>query len=309
MPILLWSGPSLTSCAAAGDRAATLPRYAQILVRNQFLYRKVQIREFRVVRRISLFILSYLVALVCGATGFSSLAQAASGCSPYDVALATTPVPPQRTWALKRLEEQGQMVAQSGGVDAVLVGDSMGERWPADLFSSLFPGERVANIGLGSDTTQGLLWRLHNVDYSSLNPRQVVLFLGTNNIQTTAPCGVQAGLQKVIEVMKENWSNLEVVYIMPVLPRGSNFEYLSDKIDELNQLFLSVSINGINVVAIPSAVDIACREGESPIWEVLRKFFPLPASCHNYNDDHLHLSDEGYKFLTEKVRPHLISQQ
>lgn len=259
------------------------------------------------IRRVSLFSLSYLVALVCGAACLPSAVQAASGCSPYDVALATTPVPPQRTWALKRLEEQGQMVAQTGRVDAVLVGDSMAERWPADLLSSLFPGERVANIGLGSDTTQGLLWRLQNIDYASLNPRRAILFLGTNNIQTTAPCGVQAGIQKVIEKMKDDWSGLEVVYIIPILPRGENFDYSADKIYELNQIISEISVDDVKTISIPSAVDIACLEEQSSIWGSLRKLFLLPAYCRNYNDDHLHLSNDGYKILTEKIRPNLVS--
>ncbi len=63
----------------------------------------------------------------------------------------------------------------------VFLGDSITQGWGAD-FKGKFPGMKLANRGIGGDTTRGMLIRIKE-DVLDLNPSAIVLLLGTNDIE------------------------------------------------------------------------------------------------------------------------------
>jgi lysophospholipase L1-like esterase len=67
--------------------------------------------------------------------------------------------------------------AKPGGV--VFVGDSLTQRYPLNEF---FPGLPTYNRGIDGDTTSGLMKRLE-VSIFDLNPKVIVLLIGTNDLQ------------------------------------------------------------------------------------------------------------------------------
>lgn len=50
------------------------------------------------------------------------------------------------------------------------------------IFQRYYAGLGVANYGIAGDQTQNLLWRIQNGEVAGLNPRLVVLKIGTNNL-------------------------------------------------------------------------------------------------------------------------------
>lgn len=105
---------------------------------------------------------------------------------------------PQRTWPdpAAQLSPEKERYAQSNGqyaqqepffmwyaqlneepVDVVFLGDSITQRVE---WNEVFPSLRVANRGIGSDTTEGALARLDSV--IALSPKTVSCMLGINDI-------------------------------------------------------------------------------------------------------------------------------
>lgn len=52
----------------------------------------------------------------------------------------------------------------------------------ATIFNRYYAALGVANYGIAADQTQHVLWRIQNGEIAGLNPRLVVLKIGTNNL-------------------------------------------------------------------------------------------------------------------------------
>lgn len=52
----------------------------------------------------------------------------------------------------------------------------------APVFNRYYAALGVANYGIAGDQTQHVLWRILNGEVTGLNPRLVVLKIGTNNL-------------------------------------------------------------------------------------------------------------------------------
>lgn len=226
-------------------------------------------------------------------------------CSSNDIKVTTTPIPPQRSWALDRLDKQKAKLAKP--VDVVAIGDSLIERWPQVNLERLFPDQKVVNLGLGSDLTQTMLWRLENLDYTPLKPRRAVLWLGTNNIGQADPCAIAIALEQVIDRMQQVWPQLERIDIMKIIPKGLNFQTAPDKIAELNiAIDAIVSKNTSKYRAIEPMPGLTCGvENRNWFQNMIGSFSDQPP-CQNYEKDFLHLSPQGYQamhdYLLERLK-------
>src|SRR6266487_6387134 len=78
----------------------------------------------------------------------------------------------------------------------VFLGDSITQGWAEDL-SAWFPGMKLANRGIGGDTSRGVLIRLKE-DVLALDPRAVVLLIGTNDLEEKASPEIIAANLKLI---------------------------------------------------------------------------------------------------------------
>ena len=87
-----------------------------------------------------------------------------------------------RQWSTQVQRDQGAVV---------FLGDSITQGWGDDL-GGVFPGVKVANRGISGDTTRGVLIRLKE-DVLDLNPRAVVMLIGTNDLEEKATPETIAG--------------------------------------------------------------------------------------------------------------------
>ncbi|MEP1449050.1 MAG: GDSL-type esterase/lipase family protein [Paraglaciecola sp.] len=96
----------------------------------------------------------------------------------------------------------------AGNIDVLFVGDSITEGWqwgdsPA-VFQKYFGNFKTLNMAIGGDQTSEILWRLNDLQGTTLNPKVVTLMIGVNNFfhsKHTADevfSGVQAVVQKII---------------------------------------------------------------------------------------------------------------
>jgi cephalosporin-C deacetylase-like acetyl esterase/lysophospholipase L1-like esterase len=127
---------------------------------------------------------------------------------------------------------------KQGRIDAYFLGDSITRRWDAadpqyqDLRANWqrnFFGWNAADFGWGGDTTQNVIWRLMHGELDDVNPKLIVLLIGTNNVGRSAPLGdeseraaaVSAGIREILRLCRQKAPAAQIV-LMGILPRNDN---------------------------------------------------------------------------------------
>jgi lysophospholipase L1-like esterase len=76
-------------------------------------------------------------------------------------------------------------------VDLLFLGDSITDGWAKGgkaIWDTRYAPLKAANFGIGGDKTEHVLWRLKNGNLTGIQPKVVVLMIGTNNnLRDTAP--------------------------------------------------------------------------------------------------------------------------
>lgn len=165
--------------------------------------------------------------------------MAAAGVSQYPKDPSSLPGKgPAATWSglpkvwAQRHAEWARTAAQDKGA-VVFLGDSITQGWHS--LANAFPNIKVANRGIGGDTTRGVLYRLQ-ADVLDLDPRAIVLLIGTNDIGNGAkPGDVADNIEAILQDIKKYNSHLPVV-VCEVMPRSDRGQHPADRIEQLNAL-------------------------------------------------------------------------
>lgn len=132
-------------------------------------------------------------------------------------------------WAKQVKRDQGALV---------FLGDSITQMW-GDV-ASYFPGIKVANRGISGDTTRGVLIRLPE-DVISLNPRGVVLLIGTNDLEEWASPETIAGNLKLIVATLREYDPKMPVILCAVMPSSLTMRRPQVQIQKVNDLYREVT--------------------------------------------------------------------
>ena len=134
-------------------------------------------------------------------------------------------------WARRHAEWRQNTNNQSGAV--VFLGDSITEGWKT--LAKDFPDFKVANRGIGGDTTRGVLYRL-NTDVLALKPAAVVLLIGINDIGLGGkPEDIVDNIKGILFALKRSNPHLPVI-VCKVMPSSTKQYRPADKIEQLNAL-------------------------------------------------------------------------
>lgn len=115
-------------------------------------------------------------------------------------------------------------VARQGKAQLVFLGDSItaGWGWPGygtEVWVKSFSRYQPANFGVSSDRTQNLLWRIENGELDGLEPKAIVLMIGTNNGADSAQAIAQ-GIAKIVRTIRAKLPATKIL-LLGVFPRGS----------------------------------------------------------------------------------------
>ena len=130
--------------------------------------------------------------------------------------------------------------AQQGNIDLLLHGDSITDWWLQDankpVFDKYFGAIRTANFAIAGDTTQGVLWGLHNGEGQGFQPKAVMLMIGTNNTVTanTAP-EIAEGVGAVVLELRHDFPSAKIL-LLAIFPRSVPGDPLRDKIADVNKI-------------------------------------------------------------------------
>jgi lysophospholipase L1-like esterase len=172
----------------------------------------------------------------------------------------------------------------------VLLGDSITQGW-GDDFSAWFPGVKIANRGISGDTSRGVLIRMEE-DVLALEPRAVVLLIGTNDLEEKADPETIAGNVKLILAELTRHDPKMPVVVCQVFPSSASKARPADKIKKINELCAAVVKGNAQVTLLETWPLFADARGDA-----------LPAEF----PDLLHPNPAGYSKWAAALRPILAT--
>ncbi len=189
---------------------------------------------------------------------------------------------------------------KKGRIDIYFEGDSITRRWGATDYPELlanwnqnFFGWNAANFGWGADSTQHILWRLHNGELDGVHPKIIVVLAGTNNVGGSVPAGgdeakvadITRGLKAIVDLMREK-APKAVIILMGILPRNDNIAVIPT-INKINDNLARFS-DGKSVRFLNINNKLADKDGR--LFEGM-------------TGDGLHLTLKGYQVWADALKP------
>jgi lysophospholipase L1-like esterase len=231
-------------------------------------------------------------------TILSSLLQFPLQANTAEVPASITPNPRMLSYSWMSLSTWYDMhaedvaLATEGSAPLVFIGDSITQGWNGEgqsLWEKHFEPLSAVNFGIGGDTTQNLLWRLKYGATENLDPKAVILLIGTNNLSFTSdnPETIAAGVIAVVDALSQSYPHAEIL-LMGVFPRSPNADHPHrSSIDRINGI-----ISQLESRERITYLDITKKLAE-PDGRLSKEIMP----------DFLHLSEEGYRRWTEAILP------
>ena len=161
----------------------------------------------------------------------------------------------------------------SGTVDLVCLGDSITQKFE---WGDAISDRRVANRGIGSDTTVGILARLDSV--IKLKPKTVSIMVGINDIQLNrTPDEIEISYRSILDTLTQALPDTKIV-VSCVLPVAEAHPIQTEEILEVNR-----------------RVKCLCAEMSTPFLDMFDAFADENKHLKTeYDLDTVHLTPQGY---------------
>lgn len=172
----------------------------------------------------------------------------------------------------------------------LFLGDSITQRWGADVLHAHWGAYTPLAFGIGGDRTQQLLWRLGHGELDGAHPKAIVLLIGTNNLEIDTPEAIAGGIRQLIGELRRMFPTSRIV-LMGILPRGqSPDDPYREKIRAVNRLIEPYgklrNVRYVDMSELFLRIDGTIPQGLMP--------------------DYLHLSRAGYETVAQALQPLLM---
>src|SRR5262245_59204974 len=193
--------------------------------------------------------------------------------------------------------EQCLEIAKKGNSDLLLLGDSITDAWGGEghgggagkaIFEEEFVPLKAANFGIVGDRTQHVLWRLQNGELEGIQPKVVMLMIGTNNSNgkdNTAE-EIADGIKAIVKEIHKRSPKTKVL-LLGIFPRGARPNPQREKIKQVNAIIAKLDDNGKTVKYLDIGEKFLEKDGT-----LSREIMP----------DFLHLSPKGYRIWADAVK-------
>ncbi|WP_392386100.1 GDSL-type esterase/lipase family protein [Marinomonas primoryensis] len=160
---------------------------------------------------------------------------------PTNMPLSVKPEPQDTIWWLPRHEEKLAEKNAMDRVDLVFLGDSITQAWEkegADVWQTFYGSRCALNLGFNGDRTEHVLWRLEHGEVDNIQPKLLVLLVGTNNSghRTDKAKETALGVKRILEQLAERLPHTKIL-LLAIFPRSAK---LTQKLrvlnDEVNQI-------------------------------------------------------------------------
>jgi lysophospholipase L1-like esterase len=133
-------------------------------------------------------------------------------------------------------------VAKAGGVDVLFTGDSITDGWRSEgksIWDKYFAPLKAANFGISGDRTEHVIWRLRHGELEGIQPKLVVLMIGTNNGDPAED--VALGIKTIIHDINER-SPISKILLLGIFPRGEK-PAGRERNDQVNKIIATYADN------------------------------------------------------------------
>jgi lysophospholipase L1-like esterase len=190
--------------------------------------------------------------------------------------------------------------AKAGGIDLYMEGDSITDFWKgrfaANWNQNLGPW-KPGDFGISGDRTQNVLYRIANGELDGVNPKVIVLLIGTNNLASNATYGINTvddtvkGIKAVMEALHEKAPQAKLL-VIGVMPRNDGPPKapadIWSNIGKVNAA-LAKFADGKTIKFLDLNDKLADKDGKL-----------LPGVM---GTDNLHPSDKGYQIWADAMKP------
>lgn len=201
---------------------------------------------------------------------------------------------PRADASTNRFRELNQRVKDSQGkAEVIFIGDSITQGWEGsgkEVWAGYYAPRSGLNLGIGSDKTQHVLWRLDHGNLDGLNPKVAVVLIGVNNIphEMDTPRMVLEGVTAVVEKLRAKLPRTKVL-LLGIFPFREDFHPQRAKALQVNQALRKLD-DGNWIHFLDFGHLFLERDGK-----IARTTMP----------DFVHLTPHGYRLWAEAMEPKL----
>jgi lysophospholipase L1-like esterase len=178
-------------------------------------------------------------------------------------------------------------IAKAGGVDLLFLGDSITDGWRGggqNVWNKYWAPFKAANFGIGGDQVQHVLWRLRHGELEGIQPKLIVMMIGTNNGGDSVD-DVALGIKTLlVEIHKD--SPKSKVLLLGIFPRSEHPDGAREKNDNVNKQIAKFATfaEGRRIVYLDIGSKFLAADGTLP-----KDIMP----------DSLHPNEKGYQIWAE----------
>ncbi len=203
---------------------------------------------------------------------------------------AITPISRPNEFWQKRQAAFNHRAAQ-GDIELIFLGDSITQAWEGaevqqKVWGPFYGNRKAANMGIGGDRTQHVLWRLEHGNIEGISPKLVVLMIGTNNSNGTDNTAeeIAEGITAIVSKLRAKLPETKVL-LLAIFPRGEHPNPQREK------------------NALASELASAAADGEMVQYlDIGEKFLEADGSLSKkIMPDYLHLTVEGYQIWADAI--------
>ena len=222
-------------------------------------------------------------------------------CPDYRTA-SVTPAPLQESWALDwwmprhdaKLAEIARRQAGGEPTDLVFIGDSITHHWEQEhlpLWNQMWGRYHALNLGYGGDRTENLLWRVQHGELDNINPKLIVMMIGTNNygLRSDAPASTYAGIVRDIAAIRRHQPRAKLL-LLAIFPRGATPADPARRANDAVNAMLPKLADGKQVFFLDINRAFLAADGTLPVAT-----FP----------DLLHPNADGYRLWQRAIQPEI----
>lgn len=129
----------------------------------------------------------------------------------------------------------------------VLIGNSITHFWSgqpsaqivrgAESWDKYLKDKNPVNMGFGWDRIENVLWRVYHGELDGFAAKQIVLMIGTNNLQFNADAEIAEGLKLLLAAVKERQPKAKIL-VLGLLPRRE----MEARIAKINLLYARTAL-------------------------------------------------------------------
>ncbi|HEY2081587.1 MAG TPA: platelet-activating factor acetylhydrolase IB subunit [Verrucomicrobiae bacterium] len=183
--------------------------------------------------------------------------------------------------------------AKAGGIDLLFMGDSITDNWRnrgKNVWAKFYGSRHAANFGIGGDRTQHVIWRIENGELDGIDPKVIVLMIGTNNSNSDSPDQISEGVEKIVADMREKCPKSKIL-LLAIFPRNKP-DANPKQMDTINKV--NARIAKLDDGKMVTFLDIG------------KAFLGDDGQLHaDIMPDYLHPNEHGYQLWADAMEPTL----